>query len=191
MTKGRLIIISAPSGCGKSTIIGEIMRRGNVDLQFSVSATNRSPRRGETDGEHYHFLTDDQFKQAIADDAFIEYEEVYPGRFYGTLKSEVNRRLDEGQIVVLDIDVKGGLRVKKMFGAGALSIFIQPPGIDELRRRLTARATDSQEAIDQRVGKAEQELSYAPHYDVRVVNDRLEDAVSEVERSIISFTQEQ
>lgn len=191
MTKGRLIIISAPSGCGKSTIIGEIMRRGNVDLQFSVSATNRSPRRGETDGEHYHFLTDDQFKQAIADDAFIEYEEVYPGRFYGTLKSEVNRRLDEGQTVVLDIDVKGGLRVKKMFGAGALSIFIQPPGIDELRRRLTARATDSQEAIDQRVGKAEQELSYAPHYDVRVVNDRLEDAVSEVERSIISFTQEQ
>lgn len=191
MTKGRLIIISAPSGCGKSTIIGEIMRRGNVDLQFSVSATNRSPRRGETDGEHYHFLTDDQFKQAIADDAFIEYEEVYPGRFYGTLKSEVNRRLDEGQTVVLDIDVKGGLRVKKMFGAGALSIFIQPPGIDELRRRLTARATDSQEAIDQRVGKAEQELSYAPHYDVQVVNDRLEDAVSEVERSIISFTQEQ
>lgn len=191
MTKGRLIIISAPSGCGKSTIIGEIMRRGNVDLQFSVSATNRSPRRGETDGEHYHFLTDDQFKQAIADDAFIEYEEVYPGRFYGTLKSEVNRRLDEGRNVVLDIDVKGGLRVKKMFGAGALSIFIQPPGIDELRRRLTARATDSQEAIDQRVGKAEQELSYAPHYDVRVVNDRLEDAVSEVERSIISFTQEQ
>lgn len=191
MTKGRLIIISAPSGCGKSTIIGEIMRRGNVDLQFSVSATNRSPRRGETDGEHYHFLTDDQFKQAIADDAFIEYEEVYPGRFYGTLKSEVNRRLDEGRNVVLDIDVKGGLRVKKMFGAGALSIFIQPPGIDELRRRLTARATDSQEAIDQRVGKAEQELSYAPHYDVQVVNDRLEDAVSEVERSIISFTQEQ
>lgn len=191
MTKGRLIIISAPSGCGKSTIIGEIMRRGNVDLQFSVSATNRSPRRGETDGEHYHFLTDDQFKQAIANDAFIEYEEVYPGRFYGTLKSEVNRRLDEGRNVVLDIDVKGGLRVKKMFGAGALSIFIQPPGIDELRRRLTARATDSQEAIDQRVGKAEQELSYAPHYDVRVVNDRLEDAVSEVERSIISFTQEQ
>lgn len=191
MTKGRLIIISAPSGCGKSTIIGEIMRRGNVDLQFSVSATNRSPRRGETDGEHYHFLTDDQFKQAIADDAFIEYEEVYPGRFYGTLKSEVNRRLDEGRNVVLDIDVKGGLRVKKMFGAGALSIFIQPPGIDELRRRLTARATDSQEAIDQRVGKAEQELSYAPHYDVHVVNDRLEDAVSEVERSIISFTQEQ
>lgn len=191
MTKGRLIIISAPSGCGKSTIIGEIMRRGNVDLQFSVSATNRSPRRGETDGEHYHFLTDDQFKQAIADDAFIEYEEVYPGRFYGTLKSEVNRRLDEGRNVVLDIDVKGGLRVKKMFDAGALSIFIQPPGIDELRRRLTARATDSQEAIDQRVGKAEQELSYAPHYDVRVVNDRLEDAVSEVERSIISFTQEQ
>lgn len=191
MTKGRLIIISAPSGCGKSTIIGEIMRRGNVDLQFSVSATNRPPRRGETDGEHYHFLTDDQFKQAIADDAFIEYEEVYPGRFYGTLKSEVNRRLAEGRNVVLDIDVKGGLRVKKMFGTGALSIFIQPPGIDELRRRLTARATDSQEAIAQRVGKAEQELSYAPHYDVRVVNDSLEDAVSEVERSIISFTQEQ
>lgn len=191
MTKGRLIIISAPSGCGKSTIIGEIMRRGNVDLQFSVSATNRSPRRGETDGEHYHFLTDDQFKQAIADDAFIEYEEVYPGRFYGTLKSEVNRRLDEGQTVVLDIDVKGGVRVKKMFGPDALSIFIQPPGIEELRRRLTSRATDSQEAIDQRVGKAEQELSYAPQYDVSVVNDRLDDAVREVESRIISFTQGQ
>lgn len=189
MKTGKIIIISAPSGCGKSTIIGEIMRRGNVDMQFSVSATNRPPRDGETDGVSYHFLSDEEFQRAIAENAFVEYEEVYPGRFYGTLKSEVEERCAKGINVVLDIDVKGGVRVKKMFGDRARSIFIMPPGVDELRRRLESRATDSKEAIDQRVGKAEFELGYAPQYDVCIVNDDLEKAVDETEREILKFIQ--
>lgn len=189
MKPGKIIIISAPSGCGKSTIIGEIMRRGNVDMQFSVSATNRPPRDGETDGVSYHFLSDEEFQRAIAENAFVEYEEVYPGRFYGTLKSEVEERCAKGINVVLDIDVKGGVRVKKMFGDRARSIFIMPPGVDELRRRLESRATDSKEAIDQRVGKAEFELGYAPQYDACIVNDDLEKAVDETEREILKFIQ--
>ncbi len=188
MKRGRIIIISAPSGCGKSTIINEVMNRGNVNMQFSVSATNRPPRPGETDGVSYHFLSDRQFADAITDDAFVEYEEVYPGRFYGTLKSEVERRRDQGVNVLLDIDVKGGVRVKKMFGDDARSIFLMPPSVEELRRRLENRATDSPEAIDQRIGKAEFELSFAPQYDVCVVNDDLEKAIEETEREIINFT---
>lgn len=185
--KGRIIIISAPSGCGKSTIINEIMNRGNVEMHFSVSATNRAPRPGETDGINYHFMTDDEFCRAIADDEFIEYEEVYPGRFYGTLKSEVENRCRNGQTVVLDIDVKGGLRVKEMYGDKARSIYIMPPSVEELRRRLESRATDSAEAINERVNKAEYELSFAPRYDVRVVNDDLATAVNDAEREIAQF----
>ncbi len=185
--KGRIIIISAPSGCGKSTIINEIMNRGNVEMHFSVSATNRAPRPGETDGINYHFMTDDEFRRAIADDEFIEYEEVYPGRFYGTLKSEVENRCRNGQTVVLDIDVKGGLRVKEMYGDKARSIYIMPPSVEELRRRLESRATDSAEAINERVNKAEYELSFAPRYDVRVVNDDLATAVNDAEREIAQF----
>lgn len=187
MKKGKIIIISAPSGCGKSTIIGEIMRRGNVEMQFSVSATNRDPREGEVNGVNYHFLSDEEFKSAIAEDAFVEYEEVYPGRFYGTLKSEVANRCENGTNVVLDIDVKGGVRVKEMYGDRAKSIFIMPPSVEELRRRLESRATDSKEAIDQRVGKAEFELSYAKAYDAQVVNDELARAVEDTEREILSF----
>lgn len=179
--------MSAPSGCGKSTIIGRMMERGNVDLHFSVSATNRPPREGEVDGVNYHFLTPDEFQRAIDRDEFVEFEEVYPGRFYGTLKREVLERCAQGQNVILDIDVKGGLRVKDMFGDMARSIFIMPPSVDELRRRLEGRATDSAEAIDQRVGKAEYELSFAPDYDARVVNDILDEAVEATEREIIEF----
>lgn len=179
--------MSAPSGCGKSTIIGRMMERGNVDLHFSVSATNRPPREGEVDGVNYHFLTTDEFQRAIDRDEFVEFEEVYPGRFYGTLKREVLERCAQGQNVILDIDVKGGLRVKDMFGDMARSIFIMPPSVDELRRRLEGRATDSAEAIDQRVGKAEYELSFAPDYDARVVNDILDEAVEATEREIIEF----
>lgn len=185
--EGKIIIISAPSGCGKSTIIRAIMERGNVDLKFSVSATNRAPREGEIDGENYHFITTEEFKQAIKRDEFVEYEEVYPGRFYGTLKSEIIRRCEQGQTVVLDIDVKGGINVKRMFGADALSLYIMPPSVDELRRRLVSRATDSAEAIEQRVGKAEFELSFAPQYDVRIVNDDLATAVEQTEKTIIDF----
>lgn len=188
MAQGKIIIISAPSGCGKSTIIGELMRRGNVQMQFSVSATNRSPREGEVNGVSYHFLRDEEFKEAIVNDAFVEFEEVYPGRYYGTLKSEVEQRCAEGINVVLDIDVKGGVRVKEMYGDKAMSIFIMPPSVEELRRRLEGRATDSQEAIDQRVGKAEFELSYAPKYDEQVINDDLQQAVENTERLILDFT---
>lgn len=186
--KGKVIIVSAPSGCGKSTIIGRLMDAGEIDMQFSVSATNRLPRTGETDGVSYHFLTDEAFRQAIADDAFVEYEEVYPGRFYGTLKSEVERRRQEGHNVILDIDVKGGVNVKRLFGDEALSLFIMPPSVDELRRRLNGRATDSAEEIDRRVGKAEYEISFAPQYDAVVVNDDLDRAVAEVGERIKSFT---
>lgn len=163
------------------------MERGNVELKFSVSATNRPPREGECDGVNYHFITTEEFRQAIADDRFVEYEEVYPGRYYGTLKSEILERCERGETVVLDIDVKGGVRVKKMFGADALSLYIMPPSVEELRRRLEGRATDSAEAIDQRVNKAEYELSFAPQYDVRVVNDDLATAVEETERVIMDF----
>lgn len=185
--EGKIIIISAPSGCGKSTIIQALMKRGNVDLHFSVSATNRQPRQGETDGVSYHFLSDEEFREAIRQDSFVEYEEVYPGRFYGTLKSEIENRCAMGQNVILDIDVKGGVNVKKLYGDRALSIFIMPPSVDELRKRLESRATDSSEAIDQRVSKAEYEISFAPQFDTTVVNDNLQLAVDSVEELIMNF----
>ncbi|MDE6782903.1 MAG: guanylate kinase [Paramuribaculum sp.] len=186
-TPGKIIIISAPSGSGKSTIIRELTDTHHVPLTFSVSATNRPPRTGETDGVHYHFLSDEAFRSAIAADEFVEYEEVYPGRFYGTLKSEVERRAAAGENVLLDIDVKGGCRVKEMYADGALSIFIMPPGIDELRRRLEGRATDPQEAIEARLSKAAYEMEFAPRYDAVVVNDDLATASAEVARLITDF----
>lgn len=184
---GKIIIISAPSGCGKSTIINALLEKGEIDMQFSVSATNRQPREGEVNGVNYHFLTDEQFKDAIAGDAFVEFEEVYPGRYYGTLKSEVSRRCDEGHNVILDIDVKGGVNVKKMYGDKALSIFIQPPSVETLRQRLVGRGTDSPEAIEQRVGKAEFEISFAPQYDVVVINDDLNEAIEATGNVIKNF----
>lgn len=187
MRRGKIIIISAPSGCGKSTIIGDIMGRGAIDMKFSVSATNRQPRQGEKDGVNYHFLSDDQFHKAISDGEFVEYEEVYPGRFYGTLKSELQQRTEQGENVVLDIDVKGGVNVKEMYGDQALSIFIMPPSIEELRHRLECRNTDSADQIDQRVGKAQFELGYAPRYDVTIVNDNLPEAISQTEAVIRDF----
>ena len=185
--KGKLIIISAPSGCGKSTIIGDIMDRGELDLQFSVSATNRKPREGEVDGVNYHFLTAEQFKDLIADGAFVEYEQVYPGRFYGTLRSEIEKRVAEGHNVILDIDVRGGVNVKKQFGEKAISIFIEPPTVEELRNRLVKRGSESAEAIEERVGRAEYELSFRPDYDCVVTNDELPLAVADVEAAIKGF----
>lgn len=180
MKKGKLIIISAPSGCGKSTIIGEIMDEGKLDLQFSVSATNRKPRPGEVDGVNYHFLTDQQFKDLIAENAFVEYEQVYPGRYYGTLRSEIQDRINGGHNVILDIDVRGGVNVKEQFGDDALSIFIAPPDIPELRRRLEKRGSESAEAIEERVGRAEYELGFQDRYDHVVTNDELPRAIWEV-----------
>lgn len=185
--EGKIIIVSAPSGSGKSTIIGRLMERGNIDMEFSVSATNRSPRGAEVDGKDYHFLSTEAFREAIERDEFVEYEEVYPGRFYGTLRSEIDRRCAEGHNVILDIDVKGGVNVKRIFGSRAISIFIMPPSVEELRRRLEGRATDSPEAIAERVGKAEYELTFAPEFDHVVVNDNLEEAVDRAEQLITSF----
>lgn len=184
---GKIIIISAPSGCGKSTIINAILAQGDIDMQFSVSATNRSPREGERHGVNYFFLTDEEFKTAIEQDAFVEHEEVYPGRFYGTLKSEVERICSAGHNVVLDIDVKGGVNVKRMYGNRAISIFIMPPSVEELRRRLVSRATDALEVIEERVGKAEFEIGFAPQYDCCIVNDDLNDAIAHTRKAILDF----
>lgn len=186
--KGKVIVISAPSGCGKSTIINAVRELPGMDLQFSVSATNRDPRPGETDGVSYYFLTDDEFRRRIDAGDFVEYCEVYPGRFYGTLKSEVERTRDDGHDVILDIDVVGGVNVKEMFGDDALSVFIMPPSVDELRRRLESRGTDSEERIAERVGRAEYEIGFAPKYDRVVVNDDLSVAVEETSRVIADFT---
>lgn len=185
--KGKVIIISAPSGCGKSTIIKAILDKGEIDMRFSVSATNRPPRQGEIDGVHYRFLSDEDFRRHVEAGDFVEFEEVYPGRFYGTLRSEIDRICDDGHNCILDIDVKGAVNVKRMLDGSALSIFIMPPCVDELRRRLEGRATDSAEEIDRRVGKAEEEIAYAPKFDRVVVNDSLADAVNDVELAINSF----
>lgn len=187
MKQGKIIVISAPSGCGKSTIINAILDAGDIDMHFSVSATNRAPRDGEVDGVNYHFLSTDQFQTAIAENRFIEWEEVYPGRYYGTLTDEVANSINDGKNVILDIDIKGALNVKRHFGDRALTIFVLPPDIDTLRRRLETRATDSADAIEQRVAKAEYEISFAPQCDVRIVNDDLDTAVADTRRAIIDF----
>lgn len=189
MTKreGKIIIISAPSGCGKSTIINAIIGNGDIDLQFSISATSRPPRGEEQNGIHYYFLSEEEFRNRVANDEFIEYEEVYPGRFYGTLRSEIARICGEGHNVILDIDVKGGVNVKRQYGDHARSIFIKPPSVDELRRRLENRATDTPDAIDSRVAKADYEISFASQYDCCVVNDDLSTAIDETRRFILDF----
>ena len=164
-------------------------------MRFSVSATNRQPREGEKHGVNYYFLTDEEFRKAISADEFVEYEEVYPGRYYGTLKSEIARIVvnslrivDEGHNVVLDIDVKGGVNVKRMYGHEAVSIFIKPPSVEALRLRLEGRGTETAEAIDQRVARAEFEISYAPQFDHTVVNDDLMEAIDNVSRILKEFT---
>lgn len=187
MNKGKIIVISAPSGCGKSTIIGKILDKNEFDLTFSVSATNRNPRPGEEHGVSYYFLSTEEFQDAVTNGRFIEWEEVYPGRYYGTLASEVDRLVEEGRNVILDIDVKGALNVKRLYGESARTIFIEPPTIDELRRRLEGRGTDTPERIATRVARAQFELSLAPEFDTRVINDDLDAAVAETEAIISDF----
>ncbi len=187
MKTGKVIVLSAPSGCGKSTIIHTLTDNGMVDLKFSVSATNRKPREGETAGVDYHFMSTQQFKEAIADDSFIEWEQVYPGRYYGTLKSEVANALNRGENVLLDIDVKGAINVKKLFGDKALTIFILPPDIETLRQRLIHRGTDAMDEIERRVSKAEYEISHADLCDMRIVNDDLDKAVGHTASAIKTF----
>lgn len=187
MKKGKLIVISAPSGCGKSTIIKQIIDDERLRLGFSISATSRKPRDGEKHGVHYYFISDEEFLRLIDEDKFVEWEEVYAGIHYGTLISEVERVTSEGRNLILDIDVKGGINVKKRFGDDTLSLFIMPPSVDELGRRLRGRATDSEETILKRLAKAEFEIGFAPQYDQVIVNDDLNIAVEEVRFAILNF----
>lgn len=187
MANGKIIVISAPSGCGKSTIINSILGSGELNLKFSVSATNRAPREGEKDGESYHFLTTEQFREAIGNGDFVEWEQVYPGRYYGTLKSELAGAIERGDNIILDIDVKGALNVKNQFGDRARLIFIMPPSIDALRQRLIKRGTDSADVIAERIGKAESEIAFAPQFDVTIVNDDLPVALAATESEITAF----
>ncbi|MDY4852127.1 MAG: guanylate kinase [Prevotella sp.] len=186
--KGKLIIFSAPSGTGKSTIINWLMQNHKeLNMAFSISCTSRAPRGTEQNGVEYFFLTPEEFKKRIKADEFLEYEEVYTNRFYGTLKSQVEKQCDAGQNVVFDVDVKGGCNIKKHYGSKAISIFIMPPSIEELRRRLESRATDAPGVIDQRIARAEFEIGFADKFDKVVVNDNLDKAKNEVLEIINDF----
>ncbi|MCR4994873.1 MAG: guanylate kinase [Bacteroidales bacterium] len=183
----KVIIFCAPSGSGKSTIINSLMPRKELNLAFSVSATTRAPRGQERHGVEYLFLTPEEFRAHIAANDFIEYEEVYTDRYYGTLKAQVEKQLEAGENVIFDVDVHGGMRLKEYFGERALSLFIQPPSIEELRRRLEGRATDAPEVIRQRLDRAAYELSFAPRFDRIVVNEDLENAKKEAYNVITEF----
>lgn len=176
---GKIIIFSAPSGSGKTTIVRELLAR-YPQLEFSVSATSRAPRGTERDGVDYYFLSHEEFMRAVAENRFVEWEEVYRGTCYGTLRSEMERIWQKGHTIAFDVDVIGGLNLKRLFGDDACAVFVMPPSVAELRRRLEGRGTDAPEVIDRRVAKAEFELTKAPEFDHVVVNDRLEDAVAEV-----------
>ena len=189
--RGKLIIISAPSGTGKSTIIGWLMKEHpELNLAFSISCTSRPPRGTEQNGVEYFFLTPEEFRQRIENDEFLEYEEVYEGRFYGTLKAQVERQLEAGQNVVFDVDVKGGVNIKKYYGDEAMSLFIQPPSIAELRKRLEGRGTDAPEVIDLRIARAEFELTFADKFDKIVVNDDLAQAEADALEQVQAFLNE-
>ena len=185
-----LVIFSAPSGSGKSTIINWLMKEHpELNLSFSISCTSRAPRGAEQDGVEYFFISPEEFRARIHNDEFLEYEEVYEDRFYGTLKAQVERQLAEGQNVVFDVDVKGGCNIKKHYGDKALSIFIQPPSVEELRRRLEKRGTDSPQVIEDRLAKAEYEMTFADRFDRIVVNDDLEQALQETYQLVSLFLQ--
>ena len=185
MDKGKIIVLSAPSGTGKSSIIKRLLDYPELRLGFSVSATSRAPRGTEQHGTEYYFISHEEFMRRAEAGDFVEWEEVYPGTCYGTLKSEVKRVTEAGCNLIMDIDVKGGLNVKKCFGEQALTIFILPPSKEELERRLRGRGTDAEEVIHKRLDKADYELSFAPQFDVRVVNDDLDRAVEEVKKLIL------
>lgn len=183
----KVIIFSAPSGAGKSTIVNHILGM-HPEIEFSISATSRAPRGQEKHGVEYYFFTADEFRQMIAEDKFVEHEEVYPGSFYGTLRSEVERIWAKGHVIIFDIDVQGGVNLKRIFGEQALSVFIQAPSVEILRQRLVGRGTDTQEAIERRVAKAESEMEFAAgKFDYVLVNDDLATAKAEVEKVIDNF----
>ena len=186
--RGRLIIVSAPSGSGKSTIVNWLMQEHpELNLYFSISCTSRAPRGTEQNGVEYFFLTPEEFKAKIQNGDFLEYEEVYENRFYGTLKQQVENQREQGQNVVFDVDVKGGVNIKKYYGDDAMSLFIQPPSVEELRRRLEHRGTDTPEAIEERLAKAAYEMTFAPQFDHVVVNDDLESAKQETLKLVQDF----
>jgi guanylate kinase len=182
----RIVIISAPSGAGKSTIVKHLLS-GDINLEFSISATTRQPRGEEINGREYYFLSIEDFRERIKKGEFIEWEEVYKDQIYGTLKSEIERIWSNGNHVLFDVDVKGGINLKNIFGSKAVSIFIMPPSIDELEKRLVSRATDNPEKIKMRVAKAEEELKLAGEFDHIVINNNLEQAESEVYKLVTSF----
>ncbi len=183
---GKLIIFSAPSGSGKSTIINYLLQQ-DLHLRFSISVTSRAPRGTEKNGVEYYFLSPEEFREHIAKGDFLEYEEVYTDKYYGTLKSEVERIQNEGDNVIFDVDVVGGCNIKKFYGDKALSVFIQPPGIEVLRQRLEGRGTDAPEVIESRIAKAEYELSFKDKFDKIIVNDNLEIAQAEALNVIRDF----
>lgn len=182
----KVVIFSAPSGSGKSTIVNYLLSK-DLGLEFSISATCRAPRGEEEHGKEYYFFSTEEFKQKIAEDGFLEWEQVYPGCFYGTLKSELERIWAKGHTVVFDVDVVGGVNIKEFFGDQALAIFVQAPSVEALRQRLVSRGTDSAEKIEERVAKAEYEMTFADKFDIVVVNDKLEDALAQAEKAVRDF----
>lgn len=180
-----VFIFSAPSGSGKTTILKQIFERFPNLFGFSVSATNRPAREGEIDGRDYYFLSDNQMKEKIENGDFLEWEQVYEGRYYGTLKSELNRIWSEGKVVVFDVDVKGGINIKNMLKDEAFAIFIMPPSVEELKKRLEGRNTETAESLQQRLARAEMEISKSDNFDTVILNDDLALAVDEVEKCIV------
>ena len=185
-SSGKCVIFSAPSGAGKTTIVHHLLDTMN-ELSFSISACSRDPRPNEENGKDYHFLGVEEFKSQIDKDAFVEWEEVYTNNFYGTLKSEIERIWSEGKTVIFDVDVIGGLNLKSIFKDKALAIFVQPPNYDELEHRLRSRSTESEDKINQRLGKAKEELQYAPKFDLVLVNDDLEIAFKTAKNLVSNF----
>ena len=186
---GKLIIFSAPSGAGKSTIVGALLKRF-PNLEFSISATSRAPRGTEQHGKEYYFLSTEEFRKAIDEDKFVEWEEVYGGSYYGTLRSEMERIWGKGNIIAFDVDVMGGIRLKEIFGEQACSVFVMPPSVEELERRLVGRGTDTPEVIAKRVAKAASEIEKAPKFDHIVINDNLDDAIAQASDILDKFIQQ-
>jgi guanylate kinase len=184
--KGKLVIISAPSGAGKSTIVNHLLEKG-LNMEFSVSATTRKPRGEEKDGKEYYFISVGEFEKRVASGDFVEWEEVYKGQIYGTLKSEIQRIWSAGNHVLFDVDVKGGINLKKIFGNRAISIFIMPPSVMELEKRLVIRGTDTAEKIKMRVAKAEQEMKLAGEFDNIVINNNLDQAKTDTYKLVDGF----
>ena len=187
----KILIFSAPSGSGKTTIVNRLLSEGILDAEFSVSATSRAPRKGETHGKEYYFLSPDEFRRRIETEEFLEWEQVYADTYYGTPRSELARIWESGRVVVLDVDVVGGLNIKRMYPKESLAIFIMPPSIAELRARLEGRGTETPDKIEMRIAKAEREISYSKDFDVIIVNDNLEKAVAQARETVLGFLAKQ